>query len=175
MTMHYELETIDDYLHGELDEVRDAAVYAHLETCGSCRAAYDETARVRDWIRAAAEADEREFPALIKARVWEEIRAAKPGPLALLRTGWRPWLAVPLAAALVFTAYIERPLLHGGAAPAGVAASDLLLEHAAQMANNPLADHGVVVPASTLDSAQPTSTLIEAVDLPSGDASDDGR
>ena len=161
--MHYDLETIDDYLHGELDAARDAAVHAHLETCEPCRAAYDESASVRDWMRAAAGAEEREFPSLIKAQVWEVVRAAKPAPFAFLRGGWRPWVAFPLAAALAFAVYLEVPLLHA-VPPAGVAASDLLLEHAAQMADNPLADHGVVVPASTLDSAQPTSALIEAVE-----------
>jgi anti-sigma factor RsiW len=175
MTMHYDLETIDDYLHGELDEARDAAVHAHLETCAPCRRAYDETAAIRDWVRAAADAEEREFPALIKARVWETVRAAKPGPLAFLRTGWRPWLGVPVAAALALALYVGHPLAHNGSSP-GIAASDLLLEHDAQMADNPLADHGIVMPASTLDSAQPTSALIEAVDLPSGsDPSSDGR
>lgn len=156
MTMHYELETIDDYLHGELDEARDAAVHAHLETCATCRARYDETASVRDWLRAAADAEAREFPSLIKAHVWETVRAAKPGPFASLRSGWRPWLAVPVAAALAFAAYLEVPAFHA-APPAGVAASDLLLEHAAQMADNPLADHGIVV---------------EAVDMTSDSASD---
>jgi len=174
MTMHYDHETIDDYLHGELDEARDAAVHAHLDTCPACQAAYDETATLRDWIRTAAAADERDFPSPIKAYVWERLRDAKPGPLAFLRTGWRPWLAVPVAAALVFAAYVERPAVH---APApGIAASDLLLEHDAQMADNPLADHGIVIPASTLDSSQPTSTLIEAVDTSSADdPSSDGR
>jgi anti-sigma factor RsiW len=174
MTMHYDLETLDDYLHGELDEARDAAVHAHLETCPACRAAYDETATVRDWLRAAAAADEREFPSPIKAYVWETLRAAKPGPFAFLRTGWRPWLAVPLAGALAFAVYVERPHMH--AAGPGIAASDLLLEHDAQMADNPLADHGIVIPASTMDSSQPTSTLIEAVDTSSADdPSSDGR
>jgi anti-sigma factor RsiW len=159
MTMHYDLETIDDYLHGELDEARDAAVHAHLETCATCRARYDETASVRDWLRAAAEAEARDFPSLIKAQVWDTVRAAKPGPLAFLRGGWRPWLAVPVAAALAFAAYVELPAFHAAPPPAGVAASDLLLEHAAHMADNPLADHGVVV---------------EAVDL-TADSASDGR
>jgi hypothetical protein len=102
------------------------------------------------------------------------LRDAKPGPFAFLRTGWRPWLAVPVAAALAFAVYVERPAFHP--APAGIAASDLLLEHDAQMANNPLADHGVVIPASTMDSSQPTSALVEAVDTSSADdPSSDGR
>jgi anti-sigma factor RsiW len=174
MTMHYDLETIDDYLHGELDEARDAAVHAHLETCVPCRAAYDENATIRDWIRTAADAEEREFPGQISARVWETVRAVKPGPFAFLHTGWRPLVGLPVAAALAFALYLGHPFAHGGPQP-GIAASDLLLEHDAQMADNPLADHGMVVPASFVDSTQPTSALIEAVDTTSASDASDGR
>jgi predicted anti-sigma-YlaC factor YlaD len=162
MMKHYDLDTLDDYLHAELDSARDAAVHAHLEMCDPCRAAYDEMAAVRDWVRAAAAADEREFPALVKARVWEAIRNE---PVAQ-RRWWAPlagpWLALPVAAAIALVAYLGIPIPHPPAA--GVAASDLLLEHAAQMADNPLADHGLVVPASIVGSQQPTATLIEAAD-----------
>ena len=161
--MHYDLDTLDDYLRGELDAVRDADVHAHLETCVPCRAAYDEAASVRDWIRTAAAAEELEFPSMIKARVWETIRTAPPSRWAWLRSGWRPWLALPVAAAVAFVAYVEAPLVHGGT-PAGIAASEFLLEHSAQMADNPLADHGFVVRASTLDAGPSSVPLIEAVD-----------
>jgi anti-sigma factor RsiW len=173
--MHYDLDTLDDYLRGELDTARDAAVHAHLETCEPCRRAYDEAASVRDWVRTAAAAEELAFPSLIKARVWEEIRSAPPSPFAWLRTGWRPWLALPVAAALVIVGYLEVPALHGGT-PAGITASDLLLEHSAQMADNPLADHGAVVRASTFDAGPAAVPLIEAVDSTSiADPTGDGR
>jgi len=173
--MHYDLDTLDDYLRGELDATRDANVHAHLEACKPCRAAYDEAASVRDWIRAAAAAEEREFPALVKAHVWETIRSAPPSRLAWLRSGWRPWLAVPVAAALALAVYVEVPGIHG-APPAGIAAADLFIEHAAQMADNPLADHGVVVRASTLDANDSSAPLIEAVDMTSvNDPSGGGR
>jgi predicted anti-sigma-YlaC factor YlaD len=174
--MHYDLDTLDDYLHGELDAVHDARIHAHLETCTDCRASFDQAASVRDWIRAAAAAEELEFPSMIKARVWEEIRSAPraSGGLGWLQTGWRPWLAVPVAAALAIVGFVEYPAVHG--TPAGIAASDLLLEHAAQMAGNPLADHGVVVPASTVDSERPTSSLVEAVEaVDASDIPSDGR
>jgi anti-sigma factor RsiW len=173
--MHYDLDTLDDYLRGELDTARDAEVHAHLETCEPCGRAYDEAATVRDWIRTAAAAEELAFPSMIKARVWEEIRSAPPSRFAWLRTGWRPWLALPVAAALALFAYVEIPAVHGGA-PAGIAASDLLIEHSAQMADNPLADHGLVVRASTLDAGSSTVPLVEAVDSTSvADPSGDGR
>ena len=173
--MHYDLDTLDDYLHGELGTERDAAVHAHLETCAPCRTSYDETASVRDWLRAAAAAEERDFPSTIKARVWERVRTAPPPRFAWLRSGWRTWLALPAAAAVALVAYVGVPAVTAPP-PVGVAAGDLLLEHAAQLSDNPLADHGVVVPASTVDSAHPTSTLIEAVDATTvTDPSSDGN
>jgi predicted anti-sigma-YlaC factor YlaD len=161
---HYDPDTLDDYLHGELDAARDATVHAHVERCALCRAAYDQAVRLRDWIRDAALAEEREFPSLIKARVWEAIAAAPASTrFAWLRSAPMRWAALPVAAAIAFAAYLGVPAIHG-APPVGVAATDLLLEHAAQMADNPLADHGIVVPASIVESSHPTSSLIEAVD-----------
>ena len=90
--MHYNADTLDDYLHGALGPERDAAIHAHLEACADCRALYDEAASVRDWLRAAARAEEREFPSMIKARVWEAVRAmpAPPrSPIACARSGAR--------------------------------------------------------------------------------------
>ena len=159
--MHYNTDTLDDYLHGALGPERDAAIHAHLEACVSCRALYDEAAQVRDWLRAAARAEEREFPSMIKARVWEAVRNAPPPSASFadrLRALWRPMIAVPIAAAIAVFAYVGVPSVHGGP-PAGVAATYLLEEHAALASDNPLADRGLVVPASVVD-GQSTSGLI---------------
>ena len=40
--MHYNADTLDDYLHGALGPERDATIHAHLEACAECRALYDE-------------------------------------------------------------------------------------------------------------------------------------
>ena len=73
--MHYDADTLDDYLHGALGPERDAAIHAHLETCAECRAIYDECASgARLDPRRRAQAEEREFPSMIKARVWEAVR-----------------------------------------------------------------------------------------------------
>jgi len=144
--MHYDQDTLDDYLHGELDAGRDAAIHAHLAGCAACRLQYDEAAGLRDWIRAAAQADERELPAMVRARVWEAVRTAPPTPFQRLQAFWRPLLAVPLAAAVAIVAYVGLPVFQP--AHAGVTAAYLLEEHAAGTAENPLADHGLVVPAS---------------------------
>jgi anti-sigma factor RsiW len=161
--MHYNADILDDYLHGELGPERDAGIHAHLEACPDCRRVYDEGARVRDWLRAAARAEEREFPSMVKARVWEAVRTV-PAPLSFLdrvRAAWRPMLAVPVAAAIAVFAYLGAPGLHGNGQPAGVAATYLLEEHAALASDNPLADRGLIVPVSMVDSQQ-TSGLIDS-------------
>jgi len=60
--MHYNADILDDYLHGALGPERDATIHAHLEGCAPCRTLFDEAATVRDWLRNAARAEEREFP-----------------------------------------------------------------------------------------------------------------
>lgn len=163
--MHYDAETLADYLHGEIGPQADAAIHAHLEVCAACRAAYDEVASVRDWLRAVARADEREFPALIKARVWEAVRTAEPTFLDRLRAAFRPAIALPLAAAIAVFAYAGVPAIHlPGSTPAAISATTLLEEHAAVASDNPLADRGLVVQASVLDDAR-SGALIEASDL----------
>jgi len=115
--MHYDADTLDDYLHGALGPERDAVIHAHLEACAACRALYDEAATVRDWLRAAAQAEEREFPSMIRARVWERVRAM-PAPLSFadrLRALWRPMIAVPVAAVLAVFIYVGVP--HAGTPP----------------------------------------------------------
>ncbi len=165
--MHYDADTLDDYLHGALGLERDAVIHAHLETCTACRALYDEAATVRDWVRAAAQAEELEFPSIVKARVWERVRAlpAMPSFADRLRALWRPMIAVPIAGVLAVFVYVGVP--HAGP-PAGVAATYLLEEHAAVASDNPLADRGLIVPASIADGSQ-APTLVDADD--SADAS----
>jgi len=126
-----------------------------------CRTLYDEAAQVRDWLRAAARAEELEFPSMIKARVWDAVRNAPPAPTLAdrLRSFWRPMVAVPVAAALAVFAYMGVPAVHGSGQPAGVAATYLLEEHAALASDNPLADRGLIVPASVVDSQQATSLM----------------
>jgi len=161
--MHYNADILDDYLHGALGPERDATIHAHLETCAACSALYDEAAAVRDWLRRAARAEEREFPSIVKARVWESIRTA-PAPPSLadrLRSLWRPMIALPVGAALGAFIYLGVPGVHGSQ-PAGVAATYLLEEHAAVASENPLADRGLIVPASVVDSQQ--TGLIDAGD-----------
>jgi predicted anti-sigma-YlaC factor YlaD len=163
--MHYDVDTLDDYLHGALGDERDAVIHAHLEACPECRAIYDESVNVRDWIRTAARAEELEFPSIVKARVFEAIRAQQPSFAGRLRALWRPAIALPIAAALAVFAYVGLPIVHGNS-PSGVAATYLLEEHAAVASDNPLADRGLILPASLVDGQRSTG-LMDAGDAAS--------
>ena len=108
--MHYESDVLDDYLSHELAPEVDAAVHAHLEACADCRAAHAQAVALRDWIRAAAQAEEREMPAGISARVWAQIRTPAPTMLDRVRALWRPLVAIPVGALAVGLAFAFGPL-----------------------------------------------------------------
>jgi hypothetical protein len=72
-------------------------------------------------------------------------------------------LALPVAAAIAVFAYVGVPVMRGSGQPAGVAATYLLEEHAAMASDNPLADRGMIVPASVVDGQQ-SAGLIDAND-----------
>jgi len=135
MSTHYDRDTLTDYLHGALEPDADAAVFAHLETCTSCTAVYEDEAAFGETLRAAARAEELEFPSLVKARVWDAVRNQKPSWAERLRA-WGPRFAVPVAAAVALAAYFGSPVLHR-VPPAGVEASYFLDEHNAEAQQNP--------------------------------------
>jgi anti-sigma factor RsiW len=138
MTTHYDRETLIDYLHGALEPQADAALFEHIETCSTCRLLRDEEAALGEALRAAARAEEREFPSLVKARVWDAVRH-QPAPWhERLFAGWGVRLAVPLAAAIALAAYFGGPIVRHAAPVPGVAAAYYLDEHNAEVQNNPL-------------------------------------
>ena len=69
MTEH-PAEALSAYLDGDLDAAGRAAIEAHLDGCGECRATVDDLrtlrARARSWAGATASADD---------RVWEAVAA----------------------------------------------------------------------------------------------------
>lgn len=166
---HYTTDDLIDYLHGELAAAADARIHAHLAECADCRALYEAEAALGDMLRAAARADEREFPSIVKARVWEAVRNEEPTALERLRAIFRPVVAVPLAAALALVAYFGVPAVRGTNVATGaptVAAAYYLEEHAAEGQENPLADHTNVHATFAAErSATPTTApLIDAAD-----------
>jgi len=137
MTTHYDRETLIDYLHGALTPEADAALFAHLETCASCNAVYDEEAALGEALRRAARAEELEFPSLIKAKVWDAVRHQQPSWIERLRTSWGPRIAVPVAAALAIAAYLGTPYLRQAPAETGIEAAYYLDVHNAEAQQNP--------------------------------------
>jgi len=172
MTPHYDRDILIDYQHGALAPDADAVVFAHLEQCLDCRALHDEEAALGERLRALASAEEREFPSLVKARVWEAVRNERPSLIARLQVRWGPAMAVPLAAAFFLGIYFGTPVFRG--VTPGVAASFYLDEHSAETQENPLgpgaapaiyettADHAASSAASYIDTAD-AATLDDAV------------
>jgi anti-sigma factor RsiW len=161
MSTHYDRDTLIDYLHGALEPDADAAVFAHLETCTSCTAAYEDEAAFGETLRAAARAEELEFPSLVKARVWDAVRHQQPSWFERLRT-WGPRLAVPVAAAVAVAAYIGAPALHPLPA-AGLEASFFLDEHNAQAQQNPFGP-GVSPAVYTQDRSSSAASYIDTAE-----------
>jgi predicted anti-sigma-YlaC factor YlaD len=141
MTHHYTNDDYIDYLHGELAPAEDARLHEHLLVCETCRAAYESEARLGDWLRRAARDDERELPAMVKARVWEAVRVQQPSFGERLRAAFRPAFTLPLGVAMAALVFVVYPSLHTSTAAPSVAASYYLDEHAAEGQENPLADH----------------------------------
>lgn len=169
MTTHYDRENLIDYLHGALDLEADAALFKHLEVCGSCRALHDEEAALGEALRTAARAEELEFPALVKARVWDAVRRERPSWRARLLSGWGPRLALPLAAAAALVVYLGGPVVrHGAVRTPGVAAAFYLDEHNAQVQTNPLGPG--IAPATYTPDAQDQSAASAAVYMDTADA-----
>jgi anti-sigma factor RsiW len=139
---HFTDDDLIDYLHGEVPDEADARIHAHLAVCSDCSSRYDAEAAVGEQLRASTFAQERPFPAIIRAQVWAAIRSAEPTPLERLRAFINPVVAVPLAAALALLMYFSVPVLRGDRATAPtVAAAYYFEEHAAEGLENPLADH----------------------------------
>jgi predicted anti-sigma-YlaC factor YlaD len=155
MTQHLSLETLIDYIHGELTPEADAAVHLHLTSCPACREEYDAEVQVGEALRAVLRAQDIEFPSIVAARTWERIRNARTGPLASLAILLRPVVAVPLVLAIGFGAYFATPLGHAPKHDRTINASYYLEQHAGQEAADPLAERGPVqvMESSLVDTA----------------------
>ena len=164
MTAHYERDILIDYLHGALDARADAAVFAHLETCEACRAAYDDEAAFGETLRAAARAEERQFPSMVKARVWDAVRRERPSLVARIFSGWGPRLAVPVAAAFVIAATLGAPVLRNSTGNAGVSAAYYLNEHSAESQQTPLAAGANPAVYGTDAQGQPAASTASYID-----------
>jgi anti-sigma factor RsiW len=141
MNEHLNADLLVDFVRGELTPQDDALAHAHLQTCPSCRREYELEVSLSEALRAAARAEELEMPSTIKAAIWEQIRAAQPGPLARLAAFWRPALAIPALAVLLVGGWFASPYAPRGAATPTIDASYYLEAHAAQTSQTPLSEH----------------------------------
>ena len=161
MMQHLTSETLIDYMHGALSPQEDAAAFAHLETCETCRKEYDAEAALTEMLRAHAVREEREMPAMLKAEIWSRIRDEQPSPWSRLAGWFRPAVAIPAAAAIALAAYFGTAYLGPHGAPS-IAASYYLRDHAALNGTMPFNDRSSMSPAD-LESAAAVNTQETAV------------
>ena len=163
MMQHLTNETILDYIHGALSPQEDAAVYAHLEQCAQCRSENDAELALGEALRAHAAATELEMPATLKAAIWSEIRAAKPSVWNRIVAGFRPAIALPVAAVLAVALYFGVSSLNNQGGPT-IEAAYYLQDHAAMNGTVPFSDRNAnpVDMESTVNTANETAVAIEA-------------
>jgi anti-sigma factor RsiW len=163
---HLTSAQLSDFVHGELSPANDALAHAHLADCGVCRAEYDAEIALGEALRAAAHAEELEFPSIIKAVVWERIREMPPSPVARLSAWLRPLVAVPVAAALLLGVWFASPYAPHGTSPT-VDAAYYLEAHAASSGDSLLSEPaGATMMETSMEDGTGAvpATLAEAVD-----------
>jgi anti-sigma factor RsiW len=165
MSDHLSTETLIDYLHGELDPAADSRVHQHVAACGACAGELDRERSLGDALRAAAARDERDLPPLVKARIWEAVRAEPARPLGWAQSLLRPIVAFPVAAAAALAIFLASPLspLAPGHGVPEIAASYYLERHEAQQLQNPLAERSM--PAPTIETVYEGPAQSESTDL----------
>jgi predicted anti-sigma-YlaC factor YlaD len=170
MMDHLNNDLLIDYLHRHLRLEDEALVHAHLETCAACRSEYDAEAALGEALRAAARDEELEFPSIIAAEIWQQVRDARPAWHTRLAALFKPAIAVPVAAAAVVALYFATPLAQNATGPAKhISARYYLEEHAAQQASNPLGERtptaAQLIESSALDIGG-GNDLADAADAP---------
>jgi hypothetical protein len=101
---------------------------------------------------------------MLKAELWDRIRAAQPSPAQRI-FGWiRLPIAIPVAAAIALAAYFGPGLL--GSHPPMIEAAYYLQDHAALNSTVPFNDHGTTNPVD-LETAAIVNTQQTAVNIDS--------
>lgn len=158
---HITDEQLIDYLHQALAPEEDAAVHAHLDTCGPCASSYQDEAALTEALRARASAEERDLPSGVVASVWAAVEASRSRSLLarLMTSTWlRPAVFLPLAAVIVMALLILPRL--GPSAPAQtIDVAYYLQDHAAMGSTMPFADTNVL-PASLENDNQGQTTTV---------------
>jgi anti-sigma factor RsiW len=115
---HPTVNELIDYLHHELPPEADAQMLLHLRSCRQCARRYEEEARLSETLRTYARQTERELPQgislLIRERIARETRSPWSERFAALL---RPFVAVPVAAAIAVAIYFGYDATHAGMPP----------------------------------------------------------
>jgi anti-sigma factor RsiW len=128
-----------DYERGELDAARDAAMFAHLESCAECHAEWQGDLALVDSLRSAL--PEREFPMSVLVGVRQAMHAEAPPSLATrLRLFFRPIVAAPIAAAVLIAGIVGYQHSRTPQPQPTLTGMDFVREHVAQTASLPSSD-----------------------------------
>jgi predicted anti-sigma-YlaC factor YlaD len=148
MMQHSSPETLVDYCNGELDPIADAAVYAHLAECSTCREEYEIERSIREALFESGQRSERELPASLVDSIWAATRPAKVRPLTALGAFLRPKLFIPalggvfsIALGMVLFTGVLPTADHAQAAHPQVDAAAFLDRHSDASMAMPLSDH----------------------------------
>jgi anti-sigma factor RsiW len=152
---HPTLESLNDYVHGELDAGETSAVSAHLAQCDDCRLAHEQEVRLGEVLRAHARAEERELPLGFAERIFA---AATEQPQQVswsdrLSAFLRPAVALPLAACVALIAYFGYARTHGGVKTTTIDAAYYLEDHASLATTMPFAEGANLPMTLTADDA----------------------
>jgi len=150
---HPSIETIVDYLHGELSPPEDAAVYAHLAACPECDGKRSEELAITEALRAYAGATDRELPPSLATKIRTAAVQRRPSAWQRFLAELRPIVMVPAAAAVALAIYLGYSSWHRTAAPPRIEAATYVNDHAAMAAGAPFGD---AAPPVTLTSDDAT-------------------
>ena len=129
---------LTDYVHHQLDDARDAAVFDHVQSCAACRAELNAELELSEMVRSAL-GDDRQMPASVLAGVRQAMWAPQTiSALDRLRAVLRPAVLAPAAAAVIIAAIIGFGQAHR---PGPTLSSDYYVrQHVAQTIGSPSSD-----------------------------------
>ncbi len=138
-------EQLVDYLHGELPDVQDAAIHAHIAECPSCAQARDAELQLTELLRGHARAEERDLPAGVLAGIRSSVeRAPAPTLWERMQAAFRPAVLVPAAATLAVLLYFVLSAHHSKAVASPIDASYYVQSHAALTATTPFSEESAM-------------------------------
>lgn len=99
---------LNAYLDNELNEVERQRVQRHLDTCAACQNRLAALQHADDWIRQPGDAA---LSAGFEQRFWDKVadlehKKTVPAWRQWLQPGWRPAMAVGLAAGIVLGVWV---------------------------------------------------------------------